>query len=44
MSVWATVGHGSGEVEIEDAAGTQASGPDAADGGGGPQRDTDDQR
>ena len=25
MSVWATVGHGSGEVEIEDAAGTQAS-------------------
>ena len=25
MNVWATVGHGSGEVEIEDARGTQAS-------------------
>ncbi len=25
MSAWATVGHGSGDVEIEDAAGTQAS-------------------
>ncbi len=45
ISVWATVGHGAGEIEIDRECGGHAGErPDAADGGGGPERNADDQR